>query len=415
MNNPTSNWPVLAILFFAGILGTPASASAQWQQVFGPAGGDVEAIASDAGHIYAGTDSGVYVSTNDGKIWTLMNSGLANPEIFSLAITPNATILAGTEGGGIFRSTNFGDTWDSSSTGLPYGSYILSLASDGHGNIYAGQSSFGVFYSSDDGLHWSARNHGLDSEIIFSLTIAPSGIVYAGGKGFIFSSSDFGQHWDTSLIATPTSTEEVLSLAADSAGDVFAGTFLAHRYRLTVGSKKWEDISPAFFNTSEQVHALATQGKSLYAGLFGGGISRSTDLGSGWSDFSVGLNDSVIYSLTAAPSGHLFAGTRKAEVFRANQPLAVAGENSASEGFFEVWPQPFQDRVNLAFSLDEAETAQLEIFDALGHKVFATELGTMPAARHERRLNLSSLPSGVYLFLLRTPFATWHEQCACLR
>ena len=373
------------------------AARAQWQQVFGPTGGDVEAIASDAaGHVYAGTDSGVYMSSDNGTSWTQELNGLNNPEIFSFAITPDGTVLAGTEGGGIFRSTNFGASWDPSSSGLPDSSNILSLASDGHGNVYAGHSMHGVFYSSDDGLHWVARNAGMDSQTIFSLTVTPNGMVYAGGDRYIFSSSDEGAHWDTSL-NTVYPGDEVLALAADSSGDVFAGTFLKQRFRLLAGSSAWEPFSPVVVNSGDEVRALACVGSHLFIGLFGNGIAQSGDEGSTWSDYSLGLTDPTVYSLTASPQGYLYAGTSHGEVFRAQLGLSV-GEQIAAKSGLSVWPQPCNSVVHFTFS-NTHQPVRLHLLDVNGREV-------QPVSREDiasGMLNTSLLANGVYRLVLELP------------
>jgi len=414
MNEKPSFRYLAAMLSLAGFLFFSASASAQWLQVFGPTGGDVEALASDAaGHIYAGTDTGVYFSNDNGWHWTLKDSGLLDSEIFSLAITPGGMVLAGTEGGGIFRSTDSGDMWEASNSGLPDGSNILSLASDRNGNIFAGHSTEGVFYSSDDGTHWIARNAGMESQIIFSLAIAPIGTIYAGAGSYIFSSTDSGQHWDTSL--TLPGGDEVLALAADSSGDVFAGTLDRFRYRLLAGSGTWENISPNFSSSDFQVHALATFGSSVFLGLFGAGVWQSQDFGSNWTNISNSdLADPKIYSLTVTPSGNLFAGTYLGDIFRISGPLSVA-ENGASDASLSAWPQPFPGRVTISFSLEKTEVAKLELFDAMGREVLATPDAMMMAGRHDRTFDLPALPSGAYLFLLRTPSGIRMLRADCLR
>ena len=64
--------------------------------------------------LFAGTyRGGIYKSTNRGQSWTL--SGIPTAGIFSIAISPNyandGTVFAGTEGGGIYKSTNGGQSW----------------------------------------------------------------------------------------------------------------------------------------------------------------------------------------------------------------------------------------------------------------------------------------------------------------
>ncbi len=378
-----------------------SSAQAQWTKVFGPAGGDVEAIASDAGHVYAGTDSGVYVSNNNGDTWTQELTDLTDSEIFSLAVTPNGTILAGTEGGGISRSTDFGTSWSGANTGIPSGSNILSVASDGHGNIFAGHSTEGVFYSSDDGLSWTARNSSMENAAIFSLTVAPDGTVYAGSKQFIFSSTDEGEHWDTSE-NVGLSFDEVLALAADSSGNIFAGTLQSGRLWLPVGTTQWQSTTPVAVSSDEQVHALAAVSGRVFMGMFGAGIEQTGDLGSTWTNFSGGLTDLHVYALTVAPSGSLFAGTFLGEVFRANLGLSVGRERSSGSDL-AIWPQPFGNRASISFRLDRAEPVRLVVLDALGREVESVDGGTMSSGACNLTFDASRIPNGACYILLRTP------------
>ena len=57
--------------------------------------------------LYAGTESGVYKSINDGEFWSLFKTGLTDPNISALAIDPSTptTLYAGTLLSGVFKST----------------------------------------------------------------------------------------------------------------------------------------------------------------------------------------------------------------------------------------------------------------------------------------------------------------------
>ena len=68
---------------------------------------DVLALAIDPATpstLYAGTDGGVFKSTNAGASWTAINSGLTHAFVTALAINPATptTLYAGTRGGGAF-------------------------------------------------------------------------------------------------------------------------------------------------------------------------------------------------------------------------------------------------------------------------------------------------------------------------
>ena len=58
--------------------------------------------------MYAGTGSGIYISTNGGQLW--VQTSLSNQIVFSLAVN-GSNIFAGTCYSGILRSTNNGMNW----------------------------------------------------------------------------------------------------------------------------------------------------------------------------------------------------------------------------------------------------------------------------------------------------------------
>ena len=96
--------PLIASLAVLFISGPGYSQTDFWQQTSGPSGGFVVTLAinsSDA--IFAGTNGGVFHSTNNGDTWTKINSGLTNTSVRALAINSNGDIFAGTDGGGVFR------------------------------------------------------------------------------------------------------------------------------------------------------------------------------------------------------------------------------------------------------------------------------------------------------------------------
>jgi len=76
-------------------------ANAQWQQTNGPYGGHIRSIAVNGSNIIAGTEDGVYLSTNNGSDWEAKNTGITNTYIMSMA-NLGAKICAGTCGDGVF-------------------------------------------------------------------------------------------------------------------------------------------------------------------------------------------------------------------------------------------------------------------------------------------------------------------------
>ena len=53
--------------------------------------------------LYAGTDQGVLVNLAGNTAWTPTAPGLTNPKVRALALLPDGTLFAGTQGGSVFR------------------------------------------------------------------------------------------------------------------------------------------------------------------------------------------------------------------------------------------------------------------------------------------------------------------------
>src|ERR1035437_3699340 len=107
-------------LFFLIVILAIVSAAplrAQWVQTNGPYDGDVRCFAVSGTNLFAGTDVGVFLSTNNGTSWAAVNTGLTFSDIFALAVS-GTNLFAGTRDGGIYLSQNNGTSWAAINTGL---------------------------------------------------------------------------------------------------------------------------------------------------------------------------------------------------------------------------------------------------------------------------------------------------------
>ena len=147
--------------------------------------------------IYAAIGERIYKSTDGAISWDICGSISL---ITAIAINPinTAIIYAGTEKSGIFKSTNSGKNWIPINSGLSnwYGqsiySEVVSLAIDPQNpeTIYAGfKWDSGVFKSRNEGGNWKAVNSGLSNFEINSLVINPSNssTLHAGTSSGVFS------------------------------------------------------------------------------------------------------------------------------------------------------------------------------------------------------------------------------------
>jgi len=178
------------------VRGLPAGAQNFWTQTNGPQGGDGIALARNSiGHVFVGTQGGgVFRSTDNAETWTGINNGLTATNVRALAISSVDHIFAGTFGG-VFRSTDNGNHWVAVNNGLEF-PFVISLAVNANGDIFAGTfEGGGVYRSTDDGENWALVNNGLTNTYVTALAINGAGHIFAATfGGGAFRSTDNGDN-----------------------------------------------------------------------------------------------------------------------------------------------------------------------------------------------------------------------------
>jgi hypothetical protein len=159
-----------------------------WDWTYLPSAWQANTIAVQANNIFAGSWGGVFESS-DYSNWTTINNNLSDSAVNTLAIDGN-NIFAGTgyagtsladSGSGIFLSTDNGSNWNKMNNGLIHSIVVYTLITNGS-NIFAGTDK-GIFLSKNNGTNWTEINEGLpDSTTVTSLAISGAEI-FAGTKG----------------------------------------------------------------------------------------------------------------------------------------------------------------------------------------------------------------------------------------
>jgi len=153
-------------------------------------GRDIRSIAVDRvdpNIVYAATDLGIYKTINAGGTWTALTVPTSNPSAYAVAVDPgdSNTLLASIDRGGLYQSTDGGQTWKNASAGLEPNGSISAIIFDPSNNdlVYVSDFLSGVFRSADSGSTWTKINTGLHSRAISDIVISSDGNhLYAGSN-----------------------------------------------------------------------------------------------------------------------------------------------------------------------------------------------------------------------------------------
>lgn len=294
----------------------------------GPTDGRAVVFVDVSGALYTGIsahlDGGFYRSTDNGDTWSLITNGFStfsNREIFQLGSNGSGTLFAGSLQNGIFRSTDGGNAWKQ--FGVPVQATVV-ISSDSlpppllakrrlfTGSTYADSIPHimfsvagGASYRSLNGLDWNRFDIAGFSGNVSCVMVAPGGIFVGTSSGGVFRSMDGGFTWEH--MNFPTTSQTIISLASNSAGDIFAGTEYGNGlYRSPDNGATWVQLRvvQAFIIS---IAPSPLNDSLIFFGTDREGVYRSTDKGITWN--IVGLTTYFINSLSIDAQGIIYAGT----------------------------------------------------------------------------------------------------------
>ena len=172
-------------------------------------------------YYYTNTDYGggsIYLSTNNGQSWTMLNSENVGVTAFTLS---GSDLFTGGNNGKVFFSSNAGSTWKDIQIGLT-DTTITALATIGT-NLFAATKGDGIFFSPDNGTTWGAVNNGLpDHEWIRAMAVSGNSLFAATNDSGIFLSTDNGESW-MSIGLDNIANYGLIQTLAVNGSDIFAG------------------------------------------------------------------------------------------------------------------------------------------------------------------------------------------------
>lgn len=449
------------------------------------------------GNMYASINGhGMFESTDGGLTWTRNNQGIVRTVYQGTATGSSAGALFAFNGG-IHRTEGVGQTYNLSMDGLN-ASFIHTMACYRDRNeIWAGTEGGGVFVSTDGGANWEHRSVGLttnSSWVIYDLApknrdhysvermlvstlegvyasddfgdswymVNPPGVTATGVEihptdqdrfwlaarvgGLVHRTADGGQTWQSAMVVpqnfprmavgenpqgdlrlfiTHQSGTETI-FYSDDLGVTFApsapipvgGT--AYFPRLSVRPPGNGYPQMVYLATHQGIFKSADHGHTFTSTAPGGGFawgvlgdrgSRvfsaggnriwvSHDEGASWEPLDDGLAGTMWTIIYGATDDELYAGSRGLGGYRlslttdVNPPPVVVGQHKLHRNF----PSPFARSTTITYQLGERSAVKLAIFNALGRRVATLFEGEREAGSHETQWHAEGAPSGVYFY-----------------
>ncbi len=166
------------------------------------------------GRIYAATVGGVVRNDPGERTWRPIEAGIRSSRVYALAVHPAEpdVVLAGTDGGGIWRSADFGRTWTRATDGALAHAQVGALAIDPTKPSRVIASACGIVVSDDGGRSWVRTLGQVDascSRDVYVNWLVPAGLAFdpgdparvLAGLGDFRRSTDHGQTWTSVLIS----------------------------------------------------------------------------------------------------------------------------------------------------------------------------------------------------------------------
>jgi len=276
----------------------------------GPPGGTITSIAvcpSDSKIVLAGTNgAGILRSTDGGESWSFSSEGVMNPWISGVRFSrsdPSVVYLATNYG--VCKSTNAGASWVTFAP-PPLDQYtLLGLdVSPSDSNVVYAVVYNSVLKTTDGGITWQAANSGLPASptVVFVDRSDPN-TVFAATYSGVFKSTNGGGSWgySNSGLAYPTNTLISCFDSSADGGYLYAGSARQGLFKSTDRGANWVPLSTAMTNTFVSALAVDQQSGAVYAASYAAGISTSTDNGRTWTVSNQGLTSLGFIGLAVDP------------------------------------------------------------------------------------------------------------------
>jgi hypothetical protein len=355
-----------SLVFFGtdngGVFESTSNTLVAWRaRPVGLTSGKITALTHSGKYLFAGTaDHGVFIFdgyVGSDRYWRKVNSGLNNLKIKSLIAIDSITILAGTDGDGLYKTTNKGLTWVKINAGSIDNSVVTGMAKAG-GRIFLIAQNQGAFISDDLGASWADFNDvntlNIAGTNILSYNQVSGELVIVNGNGVFLAAnaaaagtatyssvtanlpsntavravSNNGSSWylatEKGVFVSPSGIISWTSVNTGLPGSditaiiamqnsLIAGVRSEGIFQATAGVHSWVANNTSFNNTV--TNTMVTSGTDLVIAATPKGVHVSKNLATNYTMANKGLTDSANINDIIVADSYLLAATKNAGVF----------------------------------------------------------------------------------------------------
>jgi photosystem II stability/assembly factor-like uncharacterized protein len=247
----------------------------------------------DAGRLYLGTSDGhVFTSSDEGAHWQLLSRiGVGQDDVITHIVVDSrdskrlfaSTWTLYTGGGGVYRSSDSGRTWQI--VGLGHETVRALAQSPTHPKTWLAGSLTGVYRTSDEGANWEritpAKHDDLKNFDSVAFNPHDDNIMYAGTYHLPWKTSDGGKNW-APIAKGMIDDSDVMSIIVDPANpENVHATACSGIYHSTNAAQQWTKYKgiPFVFRRTQLIRQDPQHPETLYAGTTSGLWKTTSEAG----------------------------------------------------------------------------------------------------------------------------------------
>lgn len=375
---------------------------------------------TDSTNFYIAADSGkIFRSSNAGQNWILTNTGILSNILDIEFLDANTGFAIAWEfgltnpnfiGSIILKTTNAGQNWSTDYKVDTNTFYSKIYFTDNHNGLLSG-TPMGILRTSNAGNNWTLDH--IDSATFYDFPVrnfkTHGNLALACGghidiQGVIWRTTNNGVNWT----AKGVSPEPLYDIHFYDENHIIAVggdfEFGASMASTTDAGLNWEYITFGQFGTAVSL-AFRIPSEGWMALGIGQSILYTLNSGKAWTSFPT-PNGEAIRDIKFSNKRTGLAVGEHGAILKFNTDYVGISNNSLSlpvqTELNQNYPNPFNPETIISFRLQKAQFVSLKIYDMLGKEVKTLIEGMKIPGEHKVKFQANDISAGIYYYTLKT-------------